>query len=74
MQSVIITFRPLSKIRKWNQLSQFRKDLSWLHFDDEPGVQEGPFLFVANFHCVDDEFEPYFITLLYWLLSMNCLT
>ena len=51
MQSIRIMSRHLSRIRKWNHLSQFRrtstkvsnthrKDLSWLHFDDEPKVQE----------------------------------
>ena len=49
MQSIIITSRPLSTIRKWNQLSQFRrtptkvipikKGLSWLHFYDKPRVE-----------------------------------
>ena len=43
------SFAP-SRIRKWNQLSQFRwtstkvipieKNLSWLHFHNEPRVQE----------------------------------
>ena len=51
IQSIRITSRPPSRIRKGNQLSQlrrastkviytYRKDLSWLHFDDEPMVQE----------------------------------
>ena len=46
MQSVRITSRPPSRIRKWNQLNQiniylsntYRKD--WLHVDDEARVQE----------------------------------
>ena len=50
MQSARILSRHPSKIKKWNQFSQFRrtfpkvvpmeKNLSWLHFDDEPRVQE----------------------------------
>ena len=50
MQAVTIMSRPLSRIRKWNQLSQFqmniyqnntyRKGLSWLHFNYEARVQE----------------------------------
>ena len=49
-QSIRITSGPPSRIRKWKQLSKvqiiiyqsntYRKDLSWLHFDDEPRVQE----------------------------------
>ena len=46
IQSIRIMSRPPSRKRKWNQMSQFyqsntyRKDLSWLHFDNEPRVQE----------------------------------
>ena len=50
MQSIRITSRSPLTITKWNQLSKVqmniylsnicRKDLSWLHFDDEPRVQE----------------------------------
>ena len=48
IQSIRITRRPPSRIRKWNQLVQmniyqsntYRKDLSWLHFNNEPMVQE----------------------------------
>ena len=50
MQSIRIKSRPPLRIRKWDQLSQFRqtsyqsntyrKDLSWLHFKVEPRVQE----------------------------------
>ena len=51
MLSIIITSRPPSRIKKWNQLIHFRwrstkiiytyrKGLSWLHFDDEPRVKE----------------------------------
>ena len=50
LQSTRITSRPPSRKSKWNQLSQFlkniyqsntyRKDLSWPHFDNEPRVQE----------------------------------
>ena len=49
MQSIGITSRPPSRKRTWNQLSQFRwtstkvipiKDLSWLHFNNEPRVHE----------------------------------
>ena len=51
MQFIRIMSRPPSRIRKCNQLNQFRwtstnlipiyrKGLSWLHFDDEPRVQE----------------------------------
>ena len=45
MQSIRITSRSPSRIRKWNQLNiyqsnTYRKDLGWLHFDDEPRVQE----------------------------------
>ena len=47
MQSIRITVRPPSRIRKYNQLNHFerntyqtsKEDLSWLHFDDEPRVQ-----------------------------------
>ena len=43
MQYIRIASRPPSRIRKWNQFSQFSntygKDLSWLQFDDEPRVQ-----------------------------------
>ena len=51
MQSIRKTSRPPSKIKMWNQLSQLRRtstkviheeDLSWLHFNDEPRVQEKP--------------------------------
>ena len=46
-QSIRIKSRPPSRKRKWNQLSQFniyqrnnyRKDLSWPHFNDEPRIQ-----------------------------------
>ena len=65
IQSIRITSRPTSRIRKWNQLRQFRgtsmnkdkevepvetvqmntyqsntyrKDLTWLHFEDEPRI------------------------------------
>ena len=48
IQSIRITRRPPSRIRKWNQLVQmniyqsntYGKDLSWLHFNHEPRVQE----------------------------------
>ena len=48
MQSIKTTSRPPWRIRKWNQPVQmniyqsnaYRKDLSWLHFDNQPGVQE----------------------------------
>ena len=50
MESIRITSRPRSRIRKWNQLGQviltstkvitYRKDLNWLHFNDEARVQE----------------------------------
>ena len=50
MQSIRIVSGPPWRIRKWNQLSQFRststkvipikKDLSWPYFNDESGVQE----------------------------------
>ena len=48
MQSIRITSRPLSRIRKRNQFNQFRwinsdtykKDFSWLHLDNETRVQE----------------------------------
>ena len=51
MQSIRITSRSPSRIQKWNQTIEtvqmniyqsntYRKDLSWLHFDDEPRVQE----------------------------------
>ena len=49
MQSINITSRPPSRIRKWNQWSQFRstsakviriEDLSYQHFNDEPRIQE----------------------------------
>ena len=47
MQSIRVTSRPLSRKRKWNQLSQniyqsntYRRDLSWPHFNDEPRFQE----------------------------------
>ena len=44
MQSIRIRSRPPSRITRWNQLSHqsntYRKDLSWLHFDDEPRVQK----------------------------------
>ena len=40
MQSIRITSKPPSRIRKCNQNicqnNTCRKDLSWLHFDDEP--------------------------------------
>ena len=49
-QFIRITSRPPSRITKRNQLSQFRwtssksntykKDLTWLHFDNAPKVQE----------------------------------
>ena len=45
-QPIRIKSRPPSRKRKWNQLSQFniyqrnnyRKDLRWPHFDDEPRI------------------------------------
>ena len=48
MKPIRIKSRPLLRIWKWNQLSQFRwhlpntyrKDLSWLHFDNEPRVRQ----------------------------------
>ena len=49
IQSIRITSRPVSRIKKWKQFSQLRwtptkvilrKDLSWLHFDDETMVQD----------------------------------
>ena len=50
MQPIRIASGPPSIKRKWNQLSQFlrtftkvipiKKDLSWLHFNDELMVQE----------------------------------
>ena len=45
MQSIRIMSRPPSKIRKLNQLKiyqnqTYRKDLSWLYWDNEPMVQE----------------------------------
>ena len=50
MQSIRITSRPPLRMKKWNQLSQFRwtstksntytKNLSWLHLHNEPRVQE----------------------------------
>ena len=42
IQSIRITSRPPSRKRKWNiyQSNTYKKDLSWLHFDNEPRVQE----------------------------------
>ena len=50
MQSIRIMSRPAIRIRKRNQLSQLRlkftnviptkKDLNWLHFDNEARLQE----------------------------------
>ena len=40
MQSIKIASRPPLRIRKWNQSNTYRKDISWLHFDDKPRVQE----------------------------------
>ena len=50
-KSIRITSKTPTRIRNWNQFSHFRltsttitsvdrKDLNWLHFDDEPKVQE----------------------------------
>ena len=48
IQSIRVTSRPPSRIRKWNYLSWFRwtstkvipiEDLSWLYFDNESRVQ-----------------------------------
>ena len=49
-QSIRITSKPPSRKKNGNQLSQFRltstivipieKTFGWLHFDDEPRVQE----------------------------------
>ena len=48
MHSIRMTTGPPTRIRKWNQVSQFkqyqintyRKDLNWLHFDNEPRFQD----------------------------------
>ena len=50
MQSIRITSRPPSRIRKWEPVEPvqmniyrgktYRKDLNWLHFGDEPRLQE----------------------------------
>ena len=49
IQPIRITSRPVSRIKKWKLFSQLgwtptkvilRKDVSWLHFDDEAMVQE----------------------------------
>ena len=50
MQSIRITSRSLSRIRKWNQLkpiqmniyqsNTYGKDLGWLLFVDEPRIQQ----------------------------------
>ena len=50
VQSIRITSRSPSRKRKWEpvqpvqmniyQNHNYRKDLSWLHFDDEPSIQE----------------------------------
>ena len=54
MQSTRITSRPPSRLRKWNQLSQFWRtytkvtpieDISWPHFDDRRHKQ-------ATFSCI----------------------
>ena len=53
IQSIRITSRLSLRIRKWNKLSQFtvrmniyqsntyKKDLRWLHFNDEPCFKSG---------------------------------
>ena len=45
-----MTNRPVTRMKKWNQFSQFRRsstnvipteiDLNWLQFEDDPNVQE----------------------------------
>ena len=47
MQSIRITSRPPSRVKPIEpvqkiiyQSNTYRKDLSWLHFDDEPRAQE----------------------------------
>ena len=74
MKPIRITSRPLLRIWKWNQLSQFRwhlpntyrKDLSWLHFDNEPRVwqslqvkdqQSHIFIFIAYLTIPSSNYE-----------------
>ena len=72
IQSIRITRRPPSRIRKWNQLVQmniyqsntYRKDLSWLHFDDEPkggrdrqAASEGPTVVLMRFCSLSNNSE-----------------
>ena len=70
MQPIRITSETATRMRKWNQFSQFiyqsnsyRKDLSWLHFDYDPRVlrdatSEGPIHTIWCYIIILDDIAP----------------